>query len=182
MGRKPRIWHPGIAYHVTGRGNQKAKLFKDDLDYEVFLRIMNRANEKTPYVLYAYCLMPNHYHLLLATEDHPLSNLMARINKGFATYFNNRYGVTGHVFEKRFYSQPVMEGYGLAYVSRYIHNNPVVAHLSDRPAEYPWSSYQQYLTNLRKTSICPVNVAKILKTYPGKVQEKRIHYQRFVEE
>lgn len=74
MGRKPRIWNPGVAYHVIGRGNQRANLFKDDLDYEVFLSIMNRANEKTPYQLYAYCLMPNHYHLLLS---HRRSSLIA---------------------------------------------------------------------------------------------------------
>ncbi|MEW9674050.1 transposase [Ammoniphilus sp. 3BR4] len=182
MGRKPRIWHPGVAYHVTGRGNQRAKLFKDDLDYEVFLSIMSLANQKTPFQLYAYCLMPNHYHLLLSTEDHPISQVMARINKGFANYFNNRYGVSGHVFEKRFYSHPVTEGYGLAYVSRYIHNNPVVAQLTESPAAYPWSSYPQYLTDLRKTSICPVNVVRILKLYQGKAQEKRQHYRRFVEE
>lgn len=121
MGRKPRIWHPGVAYHVTGRGNQRAKLFKDDLDYEVFLSIMSLANQKIP-------------------------------------------------------------GYGLAYVSRYIHNNPVVAQLTESPAAYPWSSYPQYLTDLRKTSICPVNVVRILKLYKGKAQEKRQHYRRFVEE
>ncbi|WP_134704705.1 transposase [Ammoniphilus sp. YIM 78166] len=182
MGRNRRVWQPGVAYHVTFRGNQRANLYRDDHDYEVFLQLLNLTNNKYPYNLYAFCLMPNHYHLLLSTDDTSLSKVMARINKGFANYFNTRYGVTGHVFEKRFYSNPVTEGYGLAYVSRYIHNNPVTANLTTDPAHYPWSSYPQYLSaEERKNSICPVKIARILSAYKGKAVEKRQQYQRFME-
>lgn len=181
MGRNPRQWLPGTTYHITNRGNQKANLFHDDDDFVVFLRLLQHARRKTPYHLYAYCLMSNHYHLLLSSDETPLSQLMAWINKRYANYFNNRYGLSGHVFEKRFYSHSVTEGHGLAYVSRYIHINPVTANLVQDPADYPWSSYHQYLYNLRETALCPVDITKILKIYPGKAAEKRSVYQRFVE-
>jgi putative transposase len=182
MGRKPRMWHPGLVYHVTSRGNQKATIYKDDHDFEVFMHLLTLAKDKYPYQLYAYCLMSNHYHLLISSQDTPLSKIMARINKGYANYFNTRYTLTGHVFEKRYYSSPVHEGIGLLYVSRYIHQNPVMAKITVNPSDYPWSSCPQYVNDPNPFPSFPVDTKRVLTVYSGTESEKRACYRKYVED
>lgn len=180
IGRRIRQWQPNVVYHITNRGNQKSTLFHDAHDFEVFLRILENAHRKIPFQLYAYCLMTNHYHLLLSTEETPLSHLMAWLNKRYADYFNNRYNSCGHVFEKRFYSQAVGVGYGLLYVSRYIHINPVIASLVDGPAKYPWSSYSRYIGRSTDETSCLVDPTRTLSFYKGNLTQKQTTYKQFV--
>ncbi|WP_245183594.1 REP-associated tyrosine transposase [Lentibacillus salicampi] len=149
MGRKKRIWVPNSFYHVVCRGNRRDTLFKDDSDFKVFLRILQQTNKKTPFELASYCLMTNHFHLQIRSEEQPISKVMSLINKRYADYYNTKNRITGHVFEKRYYDKPITSKQGMLEVSRYIHLNPVDANMVQRPQSYQWSSYQYYMHTSR---------------------------------
>ncbi|MDQ0269220.1 transposase [Cytobacillus purgationiresistens] len=144
MARSKRIWSPEHFHHVGNRGNWQMNLFREEQDYFVFLKILQRTYELTKMEICSYCLMSNHYHLLIRTPHVPLSKVMSRINKGYTDYFNRKYEVSGHLFEKRFFSKPVYDDYGLLEVSSYIHLNPVEAQMATNLARYRWSSYHYY--------------------------------------
>ncbi|WP_230459066.1 transposase [Terrilactibacillus tamarindi] len=127
MGRKKRICLPNHFYHVDCRGNRRDPLFKDAGDFLTFMYILTKVYEKAPFDLASYCLMTNHFHLQLRFQDFPISKIMSLINKHHANYYNTRYHLTGHVFEKRYYDNMIDSGTGMLEVSRYIHLNPVQA-------------------------------------------------------
>jgi putative transposase len=126
MGRIPRVTAPGV-YHVTAKANSGGDLFLDDLDREDFLATVARVVERQLWTCHAYCLMTNHFHLMVETPDESLPDGMHRLNLAHAKSFNRRYRATGHVFQSRYYSAPVTtEGHALLLV-RYIARNPVDA-------------------------------------------------------
>lgn len=140
----PRIQYHGAFYHVYSRGVEKRDIFCDDYDYERFLRLMAACHEKYAYVCYAYCLMPNHYHLFLQTPEANLSAMMQWLNARYARYFNLRRDRVGALFQGRFQTELVeKESYGLE-LSRYIHLNPVRSHLVEKPEDWNWSSLKHY--------------------------------------
>ena len=143
MARPPRILVPGGIYHVTGRGNRKQLIFRDDRDCEWFLAIADEVSEKRGWERLAYCLMPNHYHLLVQTPKPDLSLGMQRLNSRYAQAFNHRHETSGHLFQGRFHA--VLVGYEshLLELARYLALNPVRAGLCDRPGEWRWSSYRE---------------------------------------
>ncbi|WP_226655015.1 REP-associated tyrosine transposase [Pseudalkalibacillus hwajinpoensis] len=179
MVRKPRIWLPNYFYHIVSRGNRKEPLFQDERDYRTFLYILQQVFETHPFELTSYCLMNNHYHLQLRSKESPISKIMALVNKRYATYFNSRYELTGHVFEKRYFDEPLNSPTNMLEVSRYIHLNPVKANLVYQPSEYPWSSYRYYgvSDSVRKPYI---NVLPLVEGYPGTLQEKKKQYCEYV--
>ncbi len=146
MGRKNRIWIPEHFFHIVCRGNRREPLFYDTDDFFAFLYILEKVYEKAPFTLAAYCLMTNHFHLQMKSEKQPISKVMAMINKRYANYFNTRYNLIGHVFEKRFYSDLIYDATAMLEVSRYIHMNPVKANMVDHPCQYEWSSYSYYVS------------------------------------
>ena len=130
-------------YHVASRGNRRAPIFRDDLDYEQSLAILAATIARHGWRCHAYCLMPNHYHLLVETPNADLSRGMQRLNSAYAQWFNWRHGLSGHLFQGRFFSTPV-EGAGhLLELARYAVLNPVRAGLCRHPADWRWSSYVQ---------------------------------------
>lgn len=182
MGRRAREWWPDIVFHVVSRGNRKEELFHDHLDYTIFLQFLAAAQEKVDFDLYAYCLMKNHFHLLVSTSDQPISRLMAWLNKKYATYYNNRYTVCGHLFEKRYFSSPVLDPYGILKVSRYIHRNPVEANITEDPKEYKWSSFKRYMGEKDRYLPMELNTSKVLGCLPTEEKKQQSSYQTFVEE
>ncbi len=133
MPRAPRIDIPGLIYHVTARGVKKLPIFHDDEDRHHFLRLLSMTNAEFPLQLHAYCLMTNHYHLLIQTIKHSLSKTMQYFKTLFAHTFNRKHGHVGHVFQGRFHSIPVQEDAYFTTVARYIHLNPVKAGMVARP-------------------------------------------------
>lgn len=119
--------------------------------------------------------MTNHYHLQLRSQDVPLSKVMSLINKRYANYYNTRYRITGHVFEKRYYDKIIEDKAGMLEVSRYIHLNPVEAKMVKQPEYYPWSSYYLFKN---PNSVQPrfMNINSILDYYAGTIQQKRARY------
>ncbi|WP_010647995.1 transposase [Oceanobacillus massiliensis] len=177
MARNKRLWIPDTYYHVSSRGNRRDILFKEDRDYDVFFSILHHIHKNNPFKLASYCLMSNHYHLLICTTEQPISKVMSLLNKRYADYFNTKNNVTGHVFEKRYFDKPIGTPYGLLEISRYIHLNPVKAGIVTNAESYKWSSYHHYMYNTSTTLLC---TSDILESFPGNVHHQRTKYQEFI--
>jgi REP-associated tyrosine transposase len=145
MARPLRIAYPGAFYHVTSRGNEKKDVFKSRRDREKFLEYLASATQRYGAVIHAYCLMSNHYHLLLETPAGNLSQIMQHINSAYTTYFNVKRKRAGHLFQGRFKALLVEADEYAAELTRYIHLNPVRAAMTARPEDWPWSSYRGYI-------------------------------------
>ena len=124
------------------RGNRRQAIFTDDRDYARFLRILAVEIERRGWRCHAYCLMPNHFHLLVEIREPDLSEGMQRLKGGYAQWFNRRHGFDGHLFQGRFNAVAVESTWQLLELSRYIVLNPVRAGLCRHPGEWRWSSYR----------------------------------------
>jgi putative transposase len=142
MARPLRICFPGAVYHVITRGNAQELIVRDDLDREAFFRTLARVIDRFGWLCHSYCLMDNHYHLVVETPQPNLSNGMRQLNGLHAQFFNARYNRCGHVFQSRFRSLLVEKDSYLLSVSRYVVLNPLRAGICDRPEQWPWSSYR----------------------------------------
>lgn len=131
---------PGAIYHVRSRGNSKQDIFLCNGDRWTFLKILETVVEKHAWLCHGYCLMTNHYHLLIETPRGNLSRGMKVLNGTYAQAVNRRHGRTGHVYEGRFRSKVVEKESHLLELFRYIALNPVRAGLVTDPADWPWSS------------------------------------------
>ncbi|AKJ95660.1 toxin RelE [Thioalkalivibrio versutus] len=142
MARPLRLEYPGAVYHVTARGDRRGWIVLDDVDRRTFLERLGRAVERYNWTLYAYCLMGNHYHLLVETPDANLSRGMQWLNGVYTQNFNRRHGRVGHVFQGRYKAILVEREAYLLELCRYIDLNPVRAHLVLDAEEWQWSSYR----------------------------------------
>jgi putative transposase len=141
MPRVARQLQHGYCYHLLNRGNGKATLFLDRFDYSAFMKLL--AGMRTGYDLrlLAYCLMPNHFHLVLRAEaPGAVSEAMQWAQTSYVSRFRVRYGSTGHIFQGRFKSFPIQNDRHLLTVMRYVERNPVRANLVDSALGWPWSS------------------------------------------
>ena len=141
MARPHRPLAAGLVYHVTARGNARAAVFRSDADREVFLSGLAVARHLDDLLCHAYCLMENHYHLLVETPRANLDDAMQRLNGTYAMRFNRHHERTGHVFQGRYGARLVTDDDYALTVVRYIAANPVQAGLCAGPEEWPWSSY-----------------------------------------
>ena len=141
MARKQRKWYENACYHVMGRGNRRASIFKSDEDHIVFLMQMAKIKEKHPFDLHACCLMTNHFHLEITTNTEPIWKIMKPLMQNYAMWFNQKYGYVGHVFDSRYTSCLIENDRYFLEVSRYIHLNPVKAQMVKDPLAYEYSSY-----------------------------------------
>lgn len=142
MARPLRLHVPGHGYHVYSRGNNLARIFFEDADYEKFLFFLERALNRFGAECAAYCLLDNHFHLLLIPHFHSVSRVMQYVNGWYAQWFNRKYGRVGHLFQGRFGSKIVDDGNYLLTAIRYIALNPVERGLTRRPEDWRWSSHR----------------------------------------
>lgn len=145
MSRSPRVTSESGVYHLMIRGNERKNLFLDEYDRDHFLNILAKKKAESATVIYAYCLMDNHVHLVLRDMENELSGLMRGLNTSYAMFFNSKYGRTGHLFQGRFKSEVVENDRYLMACIRYVHNNPVKAGIVAQARQYPWSSYGSYV-------------------------------------
>ena len=129
-------------YHVTSRGDRREPITKDDIDRAAFLSIAGQALQRFDAHAWAYCLMGNHYHLVIRTREVNLSRLMRHINGVYTQAFNRRHQLTGHLFQGRYKAILVDSDSYLLEVCRYFDLNPVRARMVERPEAYLWSSYR----------------------------------------
>lgn len=179
MARPLRIQYPGAFYHVTARGNGKRKIFENRRDRERFLSYLESAHERYGARFHAYCLMDNHYHLLLETPGANLSQICHLINGSYTTYFNLRKGRRGHLFQGRYKAILVEKGVYGQELSRHIHLNPVRAGLVKDPSLYEWSSYAHYIGMLKKPDWLSTNF--ILGYFTEGTATSHENYQKFIE-
>jgi REP element-mobilizing transposase RayT len=174
MARRPRLFAPGVLYHVIVRGNQRQKTFLSDSDYQAYLKRLARYREKYDYTVHAYCLMPNHAHLLLESSEHPLAKFMQGVQQSYSQYFNWKHHKTGHVFEGRYKAIICQKDEYLLELIRYIHLNPVRAGMVKTPEEHRYSGHHAYIRGKATEIIDP---AKVLSVFGGKAA-----YRRFIQD
>ncbi len=178
IGRKRRSWHPHLFYHIVCRRNHRDALFLDSADFKTFLYILNQLYERYSFELPCYSLMTNHYHLMLRSQEHSISKIMSLLNKRYANYYNTRYRLNGHLFEKRFFSDEVYGKEGILEVSRYIHRNPLEAGMVKKLEDYQWSSYPFFFnSNSVKPSYMTNQI--IMQYFEGTEEEKMWRYHKF---
>src|SRR5262245_17116000 len=145
MARRPRVLVPGLLYHVIARGNQRQQTFLTDLDYRAYLGRLAAYRKRYAVCLFAYCLMPNHVHLLVQTSEPPLDKLMQGLQQSYTQWFNRVHDKVGHLFQGRYKAIVCDRDEYLVTLIRYIHLNPVRARLVERPDVYPYSGHRAYL-------------------------------------
>ena len=136
-----RIEYDGAVYHVTSRGNERKAIYKDDKDREIFLEILHKANKRYNWLCHAYCLMNNHYHIVIETPDGNLARGMRQLNGVYTQTYNVRHNRVGHIFQGRYKAILLQKDSHLLEVSRYVVLNPVRAKAVQRPQQWKWSSY-----------------------------------------
>ena len=179
MTRPLRVEYPNAYYHVINRGNYQEKIFINDRDKEKFLEYLEKAAERFSIIFHSYCLMDNHYHLLVQTPDPNLSKAMQWINVSYATYFNRKRDRHGHLFQGRFKAILIDADEYLKHLSRYIHLNPVRAKMVSSPAEYLWSSYGAFIGQQDTPQFLETNW--LLTNFGKNKKQARRSYQDFVE-
>lgn len=179
MARPLRVEFPGAFYHITSRGNEKKIIFNSDEDRERFFRYLKEACRRFAVRIHAYCLMGNHYHLLLETPQANLCRYMQMINSGYTTYFNFKHRRSGHLFAGRYKAILIEEDSYAQELSRYIHLNPVRARIVRTPEEYAWSSYNYYICSKKSPEFLTVKF--VLRYFAHRENEARKKYRRFVE-
>lgn len=179
MPRVQRIKGEFSTYHVVQRGNEKKNIFRNDEDKFKFLEIISKAREKYSFLVYAYCLMDNHIHLLINDNGNDISKLMKSINVSYVSYFNHTYQRCGHLFQDRFRSELVKDDRYLLEVSRYIHNNPVKAKIEEKLGGFKWSSYNIY-SGKAIDDFDLLDTSKILGFFMGSRMKSVSEYEKFV--
>lgn len=144
MARPLRLEFEGAIYHVTSRGNRCEPIFQDDSDRNMLLAIIEKAMERLDAVAFAYCLMENHYHIVLQTRRPNLSRLMRHINGVYTQAYNRRHAQIGHLFQGRFKAVLVDKDAYFLEVCRYVDLNPVRAGQVRQPGDWAWSSYHAH--------------------------------------
>jgi REP element-mobilizing transposase RayT len=142
MTRKLRIEYPGAIYHITSMGNEKKEIFRDDTDRNLFLRTLGEHIYKHNWICHAYCLMCNHYHVLIETVDANLSHGMRDLNGVYSQRFNRRHDRVGHLLQGRYDARLIERDQYLLQVVRYIVLNPYRANLIRSVDEWRWSNYR----------------------------------------
>ena len=171
MPRSARLKSASDIYHVILRGINRQRIFEDDDDYRKFLSVLYKYRDECGFTVHAWCLMPNHVHLLMQEGREPLGIVFRRIGASYVYWYNLKYKRVGHLFQDRFRSEAVEDDAYFLTVVRYIHLNPVKAGLCDDPADYRYSSCNGYLDKGRLAD--PTMVSELLG---------REAYERFMAE
>ena len=179
MARPLRVEYAGAFYHVMNRGNRSEDIFHSAYDREKFFDYLATVNQRFSIKVHTYCLMTNHYHLLVETAEPNLSSAIKWLNGSYATYTNTKRQKCGHLFQGRFKSILVEADEYLKHLSRYIHLNPVRAKLSALPSEYQWSSYAAFIGKAKPPQW--LETRWLLSCFGKSQKESRRNYKQFVE-
>jgi REP element-mobilizing transposase RayT len=178
--RRPRSIVPNGIYHVTSRGNRQQPIFLEGRDYRFFLGLLGIVCSRRGWGCRGYCLMSNHYHVVVETPDADLSAGMQALNGEYAHYFNVVHGTVGHLFQARFHAVLVESDPHLAELSRYLALNPVRAGLARAARDWRWSTYPAIAED--RSSPAFVDVRAILGLFGRDRERARASFVRFVED
>lgn len=178
MSRPLRLEFAGALYHVTARGDRREDIYEDDEDRDTYLTVLANVAQRFNWLIHAYCLMSNHYHLLIETPDGNLSKGMRQLNGVYTQYSNRRHQRVGHLFQGRYKAILVQKEAYLLEVARYIVLNPVRAAMVRSAGDWPWSSYRA--TAGRQTRSSVLTTDWILSAFGTQSQQAQIAYRQFV--
>ena len=176
--RPPRLNVPGAFFHVHTRGNNRRGVLADDILRMTFMRMFVRIAVKYRWVVYAWCLMTTHYHIVLRIPEAGLSEGMRDLNGGYARWSNYYFGREDHAFGKRFSSELIETDEHLREACRYVVLNPVRAGICSSPEEWPWSSYRATAGTEHPPSF--LAVGELLRMFHRDPAKARIAYRAFV--
>tara|TARA_Y200000002_G_C22480933_1_gene578715 strand:+ start:109 stop:639 length:531 start_codon:yes stop_codon:yes gene_type:complete len=171
MARPLRIQYPGAVYHVTSRGDRRENIYESDADRQAFLSTLWDVCERFNWICHAWCLMSNHYHLVIETPEANLSKGMRQLNGVYTQRFNRQHSKVGHLFQGRFKGILVQKDSYLVELLRYVVLNPVRAKMVVDVSDWPWSSYHVMVG--KSTSPRCMNRAWLLSNF-GKRSETAI--------
>ena len=177
MPRPLRPQVPGGIYHLVSRGVRKLPIYTDDLSRRRFLALLDETLGRYAWELHSWCLMTNHFHLLVTTIEPTVSEGMQYLNGCYAEWYDWRHGYEGHVFERRFWSELIETDYHLFEAARYIVLNPVRANLCATAADWNWSSYRKTMGTTTKG---PELSTMLLYEFGRRVQTARENYAAFI--
>ncbi len=180
MARALRIEYVGAVYHTTSRGNEKKAVFLDDEDRISFLEILEEVTERFRWLCHAYCLMDNHYHLLIETPEGNLSKGMKHLNGMYTQAFNRKNHRVGHLFQGRYKAVLIEKESHLLEVARYVVLNPVRAKMVENPSKWKWSSYKATAGFCKTPDYLTVDWVLGRFGKDSKIAEK--NYRKFVSE
>jgi putative transposase len=187
MARSLRIQYPGAHYHVTCRGNERRKIFRDDQDREIFLERLALSLEIYEVSLLCYVLMDNHFHLLVMTPKGNLAEFMRHFNISYTSVFNRRHRRVGHLYQGRYKAFLIDADNYLLALSRYIHLNPVRLKAFEKKmadekwaelSQFRWSSLQGYLFSTKREAF--VDYEMVLSQTGGDSRKGRREYRTFI--
>ena len=180
MTRPLRVEYPGAFYHIYSRGNAGEKVFKGKGDKVKFLEYIGKATEMFSVVIHTYCIMSNHYHLIIETPEANLSAAIQWLNISYAVFYNKKHQRSGHVFQGRFKSILIEKDEYIKQLSRYIHLNPVRAKMVSEPLEYSWSSYPSFVDKTNEPEW--LETGGLLRHFGRKRKESITNYKSYAEE
>jgi len=180
MARPLRIEFPGALYHVTARGDRQEPIYEDDKDRKFFLDLLGKVIVEWNWVCHAYCLMGNHYHLLVETPDGNLAKGMRQLNGVYTQLSNRQHQRVGHLFQGRYKAILVDRDEYLLELSRYVVLNPVRARLVKRVEDWPWSSYRSMVGKARNPSWLATDA--LLAQFGKRKLSARRNFRKFVSE
>ena len=180
MSRPLRIEFPGAVYHITGRGNARQRIYRNDEDREQFLSILSHVIDRYGWLCHAYCLMDNHYHILIETHKPNLSLGMRQLNGLYTQSHNRCHGRVGHLFQGRFKAILVEKESHLLELCRYVVLNPVRAKMVKHPGKWKWSSYRA--TAGEVTAPGYLTVDWLLGQFGSRLHDAQKKYRAYVAE
>jgi len=188
MASKLRLQYEGAIYHVTVRGNGRRRIFHDDSDRERFLWRLSESADLYEVRIYLFCLMDNHFHLVVETPRANISRFMQSVLTGYSVYYNLKHNSCGHVLQGRYCAEVVEGNEYLLSLSRYVHMNPVctreyknksVREKVDYLRSYKWSSYRGYIDKRRRFDF--IKYDPTLSLVSTLKRGKEAAYRQFVE-
>lgn len=179
MARPLRIQFEGALYHIISRGNERKMIFLEEADHIKYLNFLNKTVERFNWLCHVYCLMGNHYHLMIETPDANLAKGMKYLNQIYSQFFNWKYTRTGHLFQGRYKSYIVQKESYLLHCCRYIVLNPWDARLVKHPRDWKWSSYRA-TAGLSKPDPF-LTLDWLMEIFGSDVKRAKNNYVKFVE-
>jgi len=180
MARPLRLEFAGALYHITSRGNERKAIYADDTDFELFLTLLGKVCEQYNWVMHAYCLMTNHYHLLVETPDANLSKGMRQLNGTFTQAINRKHKRVGHLFQGRYKAVLVDRDAYLLELNRYIVLNPIRAKMVQNPGDWPWSNWHAVMGKMASPEWLATEA--LLSMFGKKRKTAREKYEAFVQQ
>lgn len=178
MARPLRIKYEGAVYHITARGNEQRSIYEDQKDRLIFFDILYEVKKRYNFFIHAYCLMDNHYHLIIETPEANLSNGMRQINGMYTQFYNRKYSRVGHLFQGRYKSILIQKDSHLLEACRYVVLNPIRANIVKYPWQYTWSSYNATYSMKKVENFLTVDW--VLSQFDNKKNIAQESYKKFI--